>query len=175
VNHVRTFAIATTLLLLLTACGSSQSDSALVDALAEDWTAEEEFPEGVSIDCVAEGFVRGIGGIDGAAEYGITPANIAGTEFDINPLSEADALTATGNMFECDGFEAAILGDLGPTVTDEQAVCLADNIDDEPLAALLATSFMGNNGAAVSAAAQEFESLFQTGFIKALTTCGVQG
>lgn len=170
-NQLRAFALATTLLLLLSACGGSVDDTALVEALAEDWTAEQEFPDGVAIDCVAEGFVSGIGGTDGAADYGITPDNIAETEFDLNPLSAEDARTAMRNMFACDGFETAILRDLGPGVTDEEAVCLADNLDDEPLIALMSTTFMGFEGGAIGA---EFEELFETGLLAALTTCGVQ-
>lgn len=172
-NQLRALALAATLLLLLSACGGSSSDdTALVEALSVNWTEEEEFPAGVSIDCVAEGFVSGIGGTEGAAEYGITPDNIAETEFDLNPLSAEDARSAMSNMFACDGFEASILGDLGPGVTDEEADCLADNIDDEPLIALMSTTFMGFEGGSIGA---DFTELFETGLLAALTTCGIEG
>ena len=171
-NRRRAFAIAATLLLLVSACGSSGDDSALVDALATNWTEEDEFPEGVAIDCVAEGFVSGIGGSDGAASYGITPENIADADFDTSPLSADDARAAMGNMFACDGFEKAILSEMGPGVTDEQASCLADNLDDEPLTALMSTTFMGDGGSEIEA---EFENLFEAGLIEALATCGVEG
>lgn len=169
-NHVRTAAIAAALLLLLSACGSSEDDSALVDALAADWTAEEEFPEGVSIDCVAEGFVSGIGGTESAAGYGITPENIADADFDTTPLNEEDARAAMGNMFDCDGFEAAILSEFGPDVTEEQASCLADNVDDGPFQSLMATTFMGEGGADIES---ENENAFEEGLFAALETCGV--
>ncbi len=171
-NNLRSVAVAAALLLLLSACGGSDDDAALVDALATNWAEEDEFPEGVTIDCVAEGFVSGIGGGEGASNYGITADNIAEADFDTTPLSEEDARSAMSTMFACDGFEAAILGEMGPGVTDEQASCMADNIDDEPLIALMSTTFMGDGGSAIEA---EFENLFESGLIEALTTCGVDG
>ena len=169
-NHLRTVAVAAALLLMLSACGGSDDDAALVDALATNWVEEEEFPSSVEVECAAEGFVSGIGGSEGASGYGITTANIADADFDTNPLSEDDALAAMSNMFACDGFEAALLSEFGPEVNDEQAACLAENLDDEPFVALLSTTFMGDGGSAIE---EQYENEFESGLIAALSTCGV--
>lgn len=175
-THRRGLALVTSGLMLLSACGGgddlSGADAELAEALAASWVEDAEFPPGVPVDCVAEGFVSGIGGADGAEGYGITTANIADADFDVTPLNEEDARAASTNMFGCDGFEAALLSEMGPGVTDEQATCLADNIDDGPLTALIATTFMGDNGGSIEA---EFENVFETGLFAALETCGVDG
>lgn len=173
-KNLRTVAIAASLLLTLSSCGGggSEEDAALVDALTTNWTEEEEFPPGVEVSCVAEGFVDGIGGAEGATGYGITPDNIADAEFDTTPLSEADATAAMGNMFACDGFEAAILAESGPEVTDEQASCLAENVADEPFMALMSTTFMGDGGQAIE---EQYENEFEAGLTTALETCGIAG
>ncbi len=171
-KHLPVFALVASLLLVLSACGSTEDDSALVDALAANWIEEEEFPEGVSIDCVAAGFVSGIGGAEGASAYEITADNIAEADFDLNPLSREDANAAIGNMFACDGFESAILSEMGPGVTDEQAACLSENIDDGPLQALMATTFMRTGTAPDD---PEVLDLFETGLLAALSTCEVGG
>jgi len=162
--------IAAALLLVLPACSSSDDDAALVDALATSWTEDEEFPAGVSIDCVASGFVTAIGGTEGASAYNMTADNIAEANFDLNPLSPEDANAVIDSMFACDGFEASILSEMGPGVTEDQARCLADTIDDDPLKALMATTFQVTGTAPDDPAVLD---LFETGLLEALTTCGV--
>lgn len=174
-NYVRATALASSLLLTLSACGgggASPEDAALTDAVVAKWTADETFPPGFSIDCAAEGFVSGMGGSEGAAAYGVTPESIADDVSDDPEVSEADARSMVGNMFDCDGFEAAILGQFGGEATEEQTICLADNVDDEPLVGLLASSFMGDGGAALE---EEFENVFEADLMEAVESCGLGG
>lgn len=174
-NYVRAFALASGLLLTLSACGgggASEEDQALIDAVKTQWVEDETFPEGFSIDCAAEGFVDGMGGAEGAASYGVTVESFTDDTSDDPEVSEADAQAMVGNMFDCDGFEAALLAQFGGEATDEQASCLSDNVDDEPLISLLASSFMGDAGAALE---EEFENTFETQLFAAVESCGLNG
>lgn len=172
-KNVRAFALASSLLLTLSACGgggASEEDQALIDALAATWADEGTFPDSVEVTCAAEGFINGIGGAEGAGAYGVNSDNVADADFDEVPLSEEDARSAVGNMYDCDGFEAALLSQMGGETTPEQAACLADNVDDGPLQSLVASTFMGEAGAAVE---EEFENTFETQLFAAVETCGL--
>lgn len=174
-NYVRAIALASSLLLALSACGgggASPEDQALIDAVTSEWVADDTFPPGFSIDCAAEGFVDGMGGADGAAAYGVTAESFTDDVSDDPEVSEADARSMVGNMFSCDGFEAALLTQFGGAANDEQASCLSDNVDDEPLISLLASSFMGDAGGALE---EEFENTFETQLFAAVETCGLEG
>lgn len=158
----------------LSSCGGgddlSGADAEMADALAASWVADGEFPDSVDTTCLANGFVSGIGGADGAADYGVTAENIGNSEFDNEPLSEEHAMAASTNMFKCDGLEAAFLGAMGSDMTDEQVSCMVDNVDDAPLIALVASDFMGDFGAGLES---EFENTFEADMLAAIGTCGV--
>ncbi len=174
-NIRRALAGACVLALAASACGgsegASEEDAALIDALAAEWTDGGEFPESISTDCLAKGFIDGIGGAEGATGYGITPDNVGDGDFEENPLSEDDARAAASNMFACDGLKSAILSEMGSEVTDDQAKCLSDNVDTEPLEALIASTFMGPNGAGIES---EMENTFEEDFFGAFTECEIE-
>lgn len=158
---------------VLAACGGdgSNADSELVQALVTEWIEDEAFDEGVDIDCVAKGFVDGIGGADGAAEYGVNKDNIADADFDEDPLTEEDALAASAGMFECDGLKVDVAGTIAP-VEGEDAECLADELSDETLIGLFATNFVGDNSAGLE---ERFENAFEEEFFAGMETCGIEG
>lgn len=171
----RRFAGALGLALTLSACGGSdglsEADAELAGSLATEWSEGGEFPESVDEQCLAEGFVEGVGGADGAAEVGLTTANIGDADFEAQPLSEESARAVSANMFACDGFETALLSEMGPEVTDEQASCLAEQVDDSSLESLIASTFMGEAGAAIEA---ELENTFEEDFFTAFGECDIE-
>ena len=175
-TYIKFFASAVACALALSSCGGgdelSGADAELAEALAASWDNDGEFPESVDSSCLANGFVSGIGGADGAAEYGVTAENIGDAQFESTPLGEEDAMAASTNMFKCDGLEAAIFGDMGAALTDEQASCMADNVDDAPLISLVASDFMGDLGNDLEA---EFENVFEADLLDAIETCDVTG
>ncbi len=150
--------------------GLSGDDEELAEELAAVWAEDESFPSTLSTECLANGFISGIGGAEGAAGYGVDVDNIGEGTFDDNPLNEEDALAAVGEMYKCDGFKTALAADFADTDDTEAADCLADEISDEPLTNLLASSFMGDAGRALE---EEYENTFEMEFFAGIETCGI--
>ena len=164
----------------IAACGGSDGgsgaslsgdDAELAEALADVWAEDESFPASLSSECLANGFISGVGGAEGAERYGVNVDNIGDGSFDENPLEQGDALAAAGQMFECDGFEAAFLGEIAGTDDADDTKCLAGEISDEPLTGLFASSFMGDNAGPLE---EQYENTFEEEFFAALETCDVQ-
>lgn len=154
------------------ACGGGDSaeDTELQEALAAAWIAEDEFPEAIDIECAAKGLVDGVGGAEGAAEYGVTAANVGDNGFEENPLNEDHARAAAKNMLACDSFKKELLAEIADAVDDEQATCVAEGIKDEHLEALLASTFMGDAGSAIE---EEFENDFEKDLFATFESCGI--
>lgn len=164
----------------IAACGGSDdgsdaslsgADAELADALADVWSDEESFPASLSSECLANGFITGIGGAEGAEGYGVTIDNIGERTFDENPLEQDDALAAAGEMYKCDGFKNAFLGEIADTEDADDTECLAGEISDEPLTGLFASTFMGDDAGELET---QYEDTFEMEFFAALETCDIQ-
>lgn len=154
--------------------GLSGDDAELASALADVWESDGTFPEGVSVDCAAEGFVSGIGGADGADSYGVNADNVGDSSFDENPLSRDDAVAAAGEMFDCDGFKTWFASNFTGSDDAEANECLADELSDEPVEALFASSFM-DGGDESAALEEEYENDFESELTAGLETCEIGG
>ncbi len=165
--------------LALAACGGSDGaaelsgeDEELAEELAAIWAEDESFPTTLSTECLANGFISGIGGAEGAEGYGVNVDNIGEGSFDENPLNEEDALAAVGEMYKCDGFKTALAADFAGTDDTDAAECLAGEISDEPLTNLLASSFMGDAGIELE---EQYGDAFEMEFFAGMETCEISG
>jgi len=163
----------------IAACGGSDggsgsslsgADAELADALSQAWSDDESFPASLSSDCLANGFISGVGGAEGAERYGVDIDNIGDGTFEDNPLEQGDALAAAGEMYQCDGFKSAFLGEIAGTDDADATECLAGEISDEPLTGLFASSFMWDSAGPLE---EQYENTFEEEFFAALQTCEV--
>ncbi len=153
-NLTRIVALVFVISAAVTACGKTETDADLVMALRDAWVADDTFAMDLDVACLASGFIAGIGGTEGAREYGVTAANIGDSWFIENPLNETDALAASRKMFACGGLVEVILGGTNE-FTAEQAACLRDEVSPEPLIAVFASAFMAEDGAELAARYQD--------------------
>lgn len=162
--------------LLLAACGggdeTSAEDQEFIDAMTATFSEEGEVPDGVDTTCVAEAFVSALGGANAIeSNYGITAADAGADSFDEVPLSEPDARGVVDGMWKCDGFEDSLYADLaGSGLSEDDAKCLQENIDDGPLKTLMASSFMGDAGEEL---ARGVENGFEANLFEGFSTCNI--
>lgn len=90
-----------------TACredSSSIAENELHEAFVTKWTEDGYAPDGVDVDCAAEGFLAGIGGVDGAAQYEVTAENLDEKWPVRTLLTEEHAQAAAKGIIACDDF-----------------------------------------------------------------------
>jgi len=157
------------LTLLAAACGgddsSSAADQEVIDAVADQIRAEGEFPpDTVDADCMAAGMVNGLGGADGMKELGLDAEAIRqGADVDNLELSQDRAVAVADSVIDCGVLDmmAAEMSS-GGTMSEDDAQCLVEKMDQDALRDGFASELMGDGGAALSDAAEErlFSSMF---------------
>lgn len=179
--RLTSLALAVGLALVLAACGGDDSaggsgvelsgeDAELADALAAVWTEDDTFPPALDARCLANGFVSGIGGAEGAERYDVDASNIGDSDFDEKPLMQGDALAAAGAMWECEGFKDEFVGGIAGDVDESQLSCLTDALSDEPLTGLFASTFMGDGGGDLE---ELYEDQFEAELIASFESCEI--
>lgn len=128
---------------------ASSEEQPYVDAAAASLAADEEMPldEGET-ECVATLMVTTVG-VDRFEEAGVEPADLEDPEFDISDagveLTEEDADAIASGLGDCvditELFAQSMAAD--EELSDEDADCLRENLDEEQLTALLASELAG--------------------------------
>jgi hypothetical protein len=149
-------ATAAALTLALGACGdddggssASSEEQPYVDAAAASLAAEEDTPfTEEESECVATLMVQTIG-VDRLEEAGIEPADFQDSDLDLSEAgieySAEDQEAIANGLGDCvdvvDLFAESMAAD--GEVADEDIECMRDNVDEEQITALLASSFGG--------------------------------
>lgn len=160
--------------LIAAACGGgSDEDDALIEAIAAQFE-EDPPPEDFDFDsnCMAKAIVNELGGAKEIEEkFGVTAEGIAdGQEADDLGLSEDQANGVVDKMWGCGDFSQLMFFGLAESMSDDDASCMTDEIGEDLIKQLVASSFMGDAGEALGAEAGEefFEKAFG-----AAAACGV--
>lgn len=161
------------LALLATACGGSDggdvssADQELIDAIAADMNSEGDVPPGVDSECMAAAIVTGLGGAETIeSEYGLTVADVGSGNtdaLDAVQLPADDARGLADGMLDCGLGEVMLQGMTGEGMSEDDASCLLENLDQDIIRDIMAVEFMEDGDAAtVGADAQNdlFGSLF---------------
>lgn len=158
---VRVGAVLLALALAAGACGGGggANDEELIAALESTFDPEEFADFGdvdLDVRCMAEAMVDAVGGAEQAEEkYGITPESVqSDADFDVD-LEQADAESMADGLWGCgmDGAFSAGMTEAG--LSQEDADCVTENLDESTLKKALASEFMGDAGADLMAEADE--------------------
>ena len=155
------------LAMLASACGggdASAGDQEVIDAVAQASRDEGDVPSGVDVDCMAGAMVKGLGGAENMeSQYGLTVATIAdGQDVDDVELPKDDAISMADGMMDC-GLIDVMVSEMGSDMSEDDARCLVDKMDQDALRDTFAAEFMSPADAdAVSEAAESamFSSMF---------------
>lgn len=141
------------------ACGGgSGDDEALIDALESSLDLDSEGLGDLDLDgrCASEALVDALGGASGAEEkYGITAETVAeDSDFDVD-LEQGDAEAAAAGIWDCGMASAFAAGMTEAGLSQDDADCVTENLDQSILQQVLAAEFMGDAGASLMAEADE--------------------
>ena len=136
------------------ACGGDDSDggdTAAADtpvgrALTEEFMAEsDDSPISTEEEarCVAGGIVSGIGE-DRLEELGVTADSAVGSEIDDIDFTADEVSTIVDAMFDCVDVQAALATEFEEDFGAEGAQCVAENLDEDLMRDLMASSMVGD-------------------------------
>lgn len=161
--------------LLASACGGSDSgsgsandaDQAVIDAVATQMRSDGDMPAGVDANCMAAAMVSSLGGAQVMADtYGLTAETIAaGQEPDDVVLSVDDARAMADRTMECGLADIMVSQLAGDGLSEDDASCLFEQLDQDAIRDVFASEFMNEADAArISEAAEEtmFSSIFES-------------
>lgn len=174
---VRTIALACAISLTAAACGGGTSDADAELAAAIEASAGADggdFLDGIDIDatCMSEGMVSALGGAEAAEEkYGITVESVeSNPELDVE-FEQGDAEGLVDALWDCgDMTEIFAVGMTEEGASQEDASCLAENIDEDIIKTTLVAEFMGAAGAAL---ASEVEGQLFDSMLDAMGACDI--
>ena len=113
--------------------------------------------------------VSALGGASGIEDkYGLTPAAFA-EDIEVE-MQEDDARKAVDNMWKCDGLSDSFYSDVAGSDDADTIGCLKENISEDNVKTLLASSFMGDSGEALEASIVDD---FESEIIAAAGACGL--
>lgn len=166
-SKLRMLALLCSVGLVATACGGGNSDEDLIAAVEASMEGDVDSFEGIDFDsrCGAESLVNAMGGAERAeADYGVTVETVeSDTEFDVD-LSQPDAEAFVDSFWECGDMMAAMTTGLAEEggITEEDAACIAENMDADVFKTSLVAEFMGDAGQALadSAGEETFNAIF---------------
>ncbi len=148
----RTAAVATALLLTLSACGSDEDATAskaisdtLVDSGGDNGSSAFFALQREEADCVGDGFVDQIG-VEKLQEYGLVSKDGTkpGAMQDVT-MSADDAESAVDTLFECTDV-AALMNDAfgqSPNIDATMRACLKETLDEKLLRSIFTSFFTG--------------------------------
>jgi hypothetical protein len=126
--------------------GGAAADTPIGQALTAEFMAEsEDSPISTEEEarCVSGGIVSEIGE-DRLAELGVTPESIADSDIEDVAFTAEEAGTIVDTMFDCVDVKAALATEFEADFGAEGAQCLADNLDEDLIRDLMASSFLGD-------------------------------
>jgi hypothetical protein len=146
-------AILCAALLTLTACGSSDDDTAKENIKASIKKQGSSLAGGTKVtddqaQCVADGLVDDLG-VDKLQKYKLLDDNLE-VNNDANPtdMTSDDAQTLAKTVVGCVDFKKIFeeqLAGSGTQLTDDQKNCVSDAIDEDTLTDVLAQGFQGKD------------------------------
>lgn len=159
-NLTPLFGALMALALLASACGgddASAADQEVIDAVAAQISGEGGVPPELDVNCMASAMVSGMGGAEVMEEsFGLTAASItAGQEPDDVELSVEDARSMGDGMMDCGLGDMMVNAIAGAGVTEEQASCVLENLDEDVIRDAFAVEFMSDADADVIGAAAD--------------------
>jgi hypothetical protein len=138
-------------LLTLTACGSSDDDTAKKTIKASIEKSGSSLSAGTKVtdaqaQCVADGLVDDLG-VEKLQKYKLLDENLE-VNNDANPtdMESGDAETLAKTVVGCVDFKKIFeeqLATSGTELSDDQKQCISDSIDEDTLANVLAEGFQG--------------------------------
>ncbi len=145
--RMRTLAVLAALALVAGGCADSDAEQAKKALAASIMQESEQFKVSQSeADCVAAGFVDGIG-VDQLKEYGFltegedTPKNLGDV-----PMSEGDADAAANAFVDCVDVQQLLTDELPLEGMDpDVADCVKDALSEDVIRDLLAATFRGDS------------------------------
>ena len=128
------------------ACGgeTAAADTAVGQALTDELMSEADSPFSSEEDarCMSGGIVEGIGE-ERLEELGVTADSVSSLE-EID-FDEAEAEVVVDSLFDCVDVKAEMVSQFEADFGAEGAECVADNLDDEMVRDLMASSFVGED------------------------------
>jgi hypothetical protein len=128
---------------------SAAADTPIGQALTDELMAEgEDSPVSTEDEarCVAGGIVSEIGE-DRLAELGVTVDSLGASDIEDIDFTDAEAEKIVDAMFDCIDIKAALATEFEADFGADGAQCLADNLDEEMVRDLMASSFLGDESA----------------------------
>ena len=162
-------------LLIAAGCGGGDDagDEELIAALESTFDLDSEDLGDIDLEprCTAEAMVDALGGAETAEEkYGITPDTVTQEgDFEVD-LDEEDARRAADGIWDCglDGAFAAGMTEAG--LSQDEADCVAGNLDEAILKKVFMAEFMGDAGAELMA---EADAEIGDNMLDAMAECDV--